>query len=171
MRRATITACLSLAVSLLGMPAPGEAAKLFQRTFDPQSGGPACYLRIYDNRFLKQHPKLGVRIMALAYENQAANKANNFALRLSIELKKNSANYSALAFCRTKSAGFSCTLESDGGTLQLERAGKGLRLKSHRIQIEGAIGGSDLDLSAPPGKSRSLTLKAATTSQCNGAYD
>ena len=133
-------------------------------------------MRTYSNAFLKKHPKLSVRLMALALSptglaDGVKNSAGNFALRLSIELKKSPVN-STLGFCKTKGSGFSCNLESDGGSIRITRVGRDLRITSNRIEIEGnGFGDNDLSLTAPAGQTRSFLLKRATTTQCDQAFD
>ena len=153
-----------------------EAANLFQKTFVESAGAPNCYLRAYDNKFLKSHPSLTVRQMAIGLSptgpsDNVPNKANNFALNLAIQVKKNSTNYSALAFCKTKGVGFSCQIESDGGSFRVMPVGRDVRLISKSISIEGDLGGKDLSLTAPAGQTRSFLLKRANTNKCNEAYD
>ena len=177
MRIAKCTAGLLAVVGFAGTAQQAEAANLFQRTFVQSAGGPNCYLRAYDNQFLKKHPKLTVRQMAIGLSPSGpsggvANKANNFALQLAVQVKKNSTNYSALAFCKTKGSGFSCQIESDGGSFRITTVGRDVRITSQGISIEGdGFGNNDLSLTAPAGQTRSFLLKRANTTKCNEAYD
>lgn len=137
-------ACIAAATT------PGEAQGAFGQLF----GGEGCYARSYDARHLAAHPRQRVTSIVLAYRpvTQAKQKGTpeRFEVGIGLKVKGDSELYARVGYCRAKGAGFACSLESDGGQVELAAEGSALRLTTTRIGIEGStrsieVGGAASD--------------------------
>ena len=139
MRNLTIAVAALAAAVAAGAPAlaQGPFAALFGA-----AGEGACYSRSYDAAHLATHPRQRVTSIAIAYRPSAQMKEKStpqrFEVGLGVRVKGDGELYSRVAYCQPAGAGFSCSLESDGGQITLTPEGaRGLRLTTGRIAIEG----------------------------------
>lgn len=122
--RSKTFAAASLALLLTAPAAAGTLDTTFRKH--------ACYARNYDAAHLVRHPRQTVARLALNYVPQNADGKPNtparFELGFGFALKGSSAAYDGNAICTSKSGGFDCSLEGDGGLFRLTPQGVGLRL-------------------------------------------
>ena len=154
------------------IPGLAYAATLYQRTFDPKHGGSICYTREYSNAFRKAHPNVKIHTIGLERRATTMNGSPSTAKKFGVTFLAStiSESYSAHADCTPKGAGFSCSIESDGGIFTIVRASPNVRIVTRRIQLEGIT--KDLDISSKAGKSaRSFELKGNKKLTCDEAFD
>jgi hypothetical protein len=157
---------------LIAIPGIALAAVYYHRMFDPKHGGSVCYHRIYSDAFLKKHPDVKLEAISLERRSSVSDVTPNSKKKFGVTFQATtkSENYTALADCKPQGSVVACSLESDGGTFTFMRAGKGVVIKTRRIQVEGLF--KDLDISSKRGKpTRSFTLKGSGTETCEAVFD
>jgi hypothetical protein len=171
MRISTLAAGLIASLGFAAAAPQAQAANLFQKTFLKSHGGAACYARTYDLKARRKGIpyRFTVDLSPTGPADGVPNTANNFAVRLSIQLQRTKFLYWGLSFCTTTAKGFTCQVEADGGQFRLTRVGTALRLSTRRIQMEGNK--ADLDLSARDGKDRYFTLMRSPQKTCSKIYN
>jgi hypothetical protein len=164
-------AVLAVAFSI-SIPGIALAAVYYHRMFDPKHGGSVCYHRVYSAAFLKKHPDVKLTTISLGRRSSVSNVTPNskklFGATFGATTKDE--DYKALANCKPQGSVVACSLESDGGTFTVMRAGKGAVIKTRRIQVEGFF--KDLEISSKKGKAaRSFTLQGSGTETCEAVFD
>ena len=154
------------------LPGAALAATYYHRVFDTKRGGSVCYSRVYSDAFLKKNPNVKLTTLSLERRSSVSDSVPNSKKRFGITFgaTTKSEDYSANADCRPQGSVISCDVESDGGKFTIMRSGKGVIIKTRRIEIEGFF--KDLDISSKKGKStRSFTLKGNGKETCAAAFD
>jgi hypothetical protein len=169
--RLSYRAVLALAFSV-AIPGIAFAAVYYHRMFDPKHGGSVCYHRVYSAAFLKKHPDVKLTTLSLGRRSNVTNVKPNsnklFGATFGATTKDE--DYNALAYCKPQGSVLACSLESDGGTFTVQRAGKGVIIKTRRIVVEGLF--KDLEISSKKGKpTRSFTLQGSGTETCEAVFD
>jgi len=160
-------ACCALAATVAG-PGPAVAQGAFAALF-AAPGGSGCWTRSYDAAHLAARPRQRVTSIVIAYrpvmQSKQKSTAGKFEVGIGLRVKGDGELYSRVAYCQPAGAGFSCSLESDGGRINLSADGaRGLRLSTTRIGIEGSkrfieVGGAASDDST-------FVMQAAPASAC-----
>lgn len=160
------------AAAVVALPAAALAATYYPHIFDPGRGGSICYARSYSAAFLKAHPGVKLTWIWLERRSRVADGVPNsrklFALNFGAITKAES--YSAFAKCKPQGKTISCDIEADGGQFTVLRAGRGVIIKTRRIEIEGMF--KELDISSKKGKpARSFSLTGHGPKTCDEVFD
>lgn len=159
----------SLCLSMIASALPAQA-EYFHPIFNPATGGSICYYRNYSAAFLKANPNVKLTSIQVERTSIASqpNSKNNFVINFNAATKAES--YSSYAYCKPNNGVVSCNIEADGGTFTLHRAGRGLIIKTRRIEIEGIY--KDLAITSQTGKpTRSFTLRGSRWETCEALFD
>ena len=160
--------CLRLAIAASAAVVLGSGAsraESWPREFDPRVEQSTCYSRVYSEDFLKSHPN--VKLSIISVSGNAPYSKGSFQLKFEFFGKKQGTyeNYDAIGYCKPKGAGYACTLESDGGNVNLIRTSNGFILSTRRVEIERLF--SDLVIeSTRGGPTRSFTLRRSKDTLC-----
>ncbi len=168
MSRQTLFRTAATAGMLIAVPTLAIAATLFQRTFEPAHRGSSCYHRAYTAAERRHNPDLKIHQIVLRTSatnlSGGSSGSNNFGLKVGVQT--GSYSYAGLAGCKPGGPGFVCTLEAGGGSFQLERSGRGLRIATRRMKIDGGL--SQLEIKGTRRHpQRSFTLNRGDNSKCD----
>lgn len=171
MRSSVLKLALSLA-TLSTLPAVALAATYYHPVFDPKRGGSICHARVYSDAFLKKNPNVKLTTISIERASSVAdgkpNSRSLFAVKFGATTKAE--DYTANAYCKPQGKTISCNLEADGGTFLIMKAGKGVVIKTRRIQLEGFF--KDLSIASAKGKpTRSFTLFGHGKKTCAAVFD
>ena len=163
---------LFAAAAVILLPASAFAAPYHHPIFNTKKGGSVCYARTYSAAFLKKNPNVKLQSLQLERRNSVAdgkpNTAKLFAIAFGASTKAEV--WTALAICKPQGKLIACNVESDGGSFTILRSGKGVIIKTRRIQIEGYF--KDLEISSKKGTpTRSYTLFGHGTETCEAVFD
>lgn len=163
----------SLTIAALAiLPAAALAATYYPRMFDTKRGGSVCYSRVYTDAFLKKNPAVKLKTISMERRNSVSDSVPNSAkkFRINFGATTKSEDYSADAYCRHQGNAISCDVESDGGKFTIYRAGKGVIIKTRRIEIEGVFQNLNI-ASVKGGTTRSFTLRGNGKETCASVFD
>lgn len=163
---------LSLAaLALFGLAMPAAAGD-YEAWFAGKPGGVACYARGYDAAHLAAHPRQKVVEIELDFDAREAesegNRPSRFVVGLGVRLKGKKDWYTNSMLCNERAmGGVACSLEGDGGQLDLQPSGDGLEMRlTSEISIEGddfiTFGGKTSDDNV-------FILKTAPQSVCDAS--
>ena len=171
MHNSALTVAATLAALVAGATA-AFAAPYYHPVFDPQRGGSVCHARIYSDAFLKKNPNVKLKTISIERASSVADGKPNtrslFAVKFGATTKAE--DYTANAYCKPQGKTISCKLEADGGTFVIMKAGKGVVIKTRRIQLEGFF--KDLSIASAKGKpTRSFTLLGHGKKTCAAVFN
>lgn len=171
MRNSTLKVALTFA-TLGALVTAAVAAPYYHPVFDPKRGGSICHARIYSDAFLKKNPNVKLKTISLERASSVAdgkpNSRSLFAVKFGATTTAE--DYTANAYCKPLGKTISCNVEADGGTFIIMKAGKGVVIKTRRIQLEGFY--KDLSIASAKGKpTRSFTLFGHGKKTCAAVFD
>ena len=137
--RSVLIASAGFALCALAPAVAGD----YENWFAGKPGGVACYARSYDAAHMASHARQKVVEIELDFDAKNAesegNRPSRFVAGLGVRLKGKKGWYTNSLYCNERAlGGVDCSLEGDGGQLQLQPSGEGLELRPQgEISIEG----------------------------------
>jgi hypothetical protein len=158
--------------ALIAVPSLALAATYYHRIFDPKKGGSICYSRVYSDAFLKKHPGVNLKTISLERRGSVSDLTPNSKKKFGVVFgaTTKAEDYQANADCKPQGSVLSCSVEADGGTFTILKAGKSVIIKTRSIVIEGVF--KELEIVSKKGKAtRSFTLNGSGKETCAAVFD